>query len=294
MRVLVTGAKGMLGQDVVLELTRRGIENVAFDREELDLLNPRDLELFAGGTHGKFDWVVNCAAYTAVDKAETEPLQAHRLNAAAPGALAHACGVHGARLTHVSTDFVFDGRATSPYTESAPTNPLGVYGQSKKSGEDEVLKALPTSLVCRTAWLFGPLGKSFPLTMVRAWLAGKQLRVVADQLGSPTYTVDLARVLIDLVVLGPEGGLYHTAGPDVLNWHDLAMRAITAYRDLHGIDRPMEVEPIKTSDWPTPTPRPAYSALSFAKCQVLGIAPMRSMDEAVPEFVHRLGDLEVS
>lgn len=292
MRVLVTGAKGMLGQDVTLELGRRGIEHLACDHKEFDILDPTALERFAVGRHGKFDWVVNCAAYTAVDKAETEPLQAHRLNAAAPGALAHACGIHGARLIHVSTDFVFDGRATIPYREDAPTNPLGVYGQSKKAGEDEVLKALPSSLVCRTAWLFGPLGKSFPLTMIRAWLAGKQLRVVADQVGTPTYTADLARVLIDLALLGPQGGIYHTAGPDVMNWRDLALRAIEAYRDLNGLQAPVEVEPIKTSDWPTPTPRPAFSALSFEKCAALGVAPMRSMDDAVPEFVNRLGKLE--
>lgn len=294
MRVLVTGAKGMLGQDVALELSRRQIDHLAYDRDELDLLDFRVLELFAGGKHGKFDWVINCAAYTAVDKAETDALEVHRLNAAAPSALAHACVVHGARLIHVSTDFVFDGRASSPYLEDAPTNPLGVYGKSKLMGEQEVLKAMPSALVCRTAWLFGPLGKSFPLTLIRAWLAGKQLRVVADQYGSPTYTADLARVLVDLAHLGPEGGLYHTAGPDVMNWHELAIRSIEAYRDQHGINRPVEVEAIKTTEWPTPTPRPAYSALSFVKCAGLGIPPMRPMEEAVPEFVSRLGELVVS
>ncbi|MES1227713.1 MAG: sugar nucleotide-binding protein, partial [Armatimonadota bacterium] len=169
MRVLVTGAKGMLGQDLVRELSRRQIEHLATDHEELDLLSARALEKWAGGGLGKFDWVLNCAAYTAVDKAETEQLQANRLNAAAPGALAHACKFHGARLLHVSTDFVFDGRASSPYTEAAPPHPLGVYGSSKREGEVQVMAALPDALVCRTAWLFGPLGKSFPKTMIGAW-----------------------------------------------------------------------------------------------------------------------------
>ena len=159
MRVLVTGANGMLGQDMVAELRRRGTDTLATDVGELDLLDADAVQRFAEGGMGRFYCVVNCAAYTAVDKAESEKLLAFRLNATAPGVLAHACSLHGARMIHVSTDFVFDGRATTPYEETAPPNPQGVYAQSKREGEVEVLRALPVALVCRTSWLYGPLGK---------------------------------------------------------------------------------------------------------------------------------------
>ena len=289
MRLLVTGAKGMLGQDLVLEMERRAIPCLATDVAELDLLDTPSVQRFADGSMGRFDWVVNCAAYTAVDKAEADKLLAFRLNATAPGVLAHACGLHGARLLHVSTDFVFDGRASLPYEESAPTNPLGVYGHSKRDGEVEVMKALPEAVVCRTSWLYGPLGKSFPGTMIGAWLAGKSLKVVADQVGTPTYTADLARVLADLVALGPEGGIYHTAGPDRTNWHAFATEAIESYKEVHGLPGEVVIAPIQTADWPTPTPRPAFSALGFRRCAALGIAPMRPLSEALHEYSVRLG-----
>jgi dTDP-4-dehydrorhamnose reductase len=228
-----------------------------------------------------------------VDKAEAESDAATLVNGIAPGYVAQACAMAGIRLIHISTDFVFDGEATSPYLEGAPTNPMGAYGRTKLQGEDAVLINCREAIVARTAWLYGPNGNSFPKTMIRAWLAGKSLKVVADQIGTPTYTGDLARVLIDLAENGAEGGIYHTAGPDITNWHGFATRAIEIYsREVLEKEANVEIEPIKTEDWPTPAKRPKYSALSFEKVGALGIEPMRSVDEALTEFVKRLPPLQ--
>jgi dTDP-4-dehydrorhamnose reductase len=253
-------------------------------RSELDLSSEESVRALAGD----FEWIVNCAAYTAVDKAEVEQDAAHAINALGPERLGRAASRLGARILHVSTDFVFDGRAQSPYTEEQPTHALGAYGRSKLEGEERLLQVNADSVVARTAWLYGPNGGSFPRTMIRAWLAGKTLRVVADQVGSPTYTADLARVMVDLIEKGAPAGVFHTAGPEPRTWHAFAIEAIEAYRRSKGIERSVEVEPIRTEDWPTPAARPAYSVLDFGKSSRLGIAPMRPVAEALAEFVVRL------
>lgn len=285
MRFLVVGSTGMLGTDVRAELERRGHEVVTPSSSELDITNPHSV---AEGVRQGIDWCINCAAYTAVDKAETEVDAATLLNALAPGYLARACAMAGTRLIYVSTDFVFDGSKTEPYTEEDKTNPLGAYGRTKREGEEAVMASGASALIVRTSWLYGPNGNSFPKTMINAWLAGKNLRVVADQIGTPTYTGDLARVLVDLVELGPEAGIYHAAGPDVMSWHEFARMVIEAYRDLRGLDNPVEIKPIKTEDWPTPAVRPKYSALSSGKLQSFGVEPMRPTREALREFCLRL------
>lgn len=289
MKILVSGASGMLGTDMVAELKKRSHETVPVDLPELDITDPTAVARIAAGEFGELDWCVNCAAYTAVDKAESEPDLATLVNGVAPGYLGQACGLKGIRLLHVSTDFVFDGSATEPYLEDAPTNPMGSYGRSKLAGETAARESGANALIVRTAWLYGPNGGSFPKTMIKAWLAGKSLKVVGDQTGTPTYTADLARVIADLVELSPEAGIYHAAGPDIVTWHELALRAISAYKSLVGNKNPLEIEPIPTDAWPTPAKRPKYSALSFSKIATLGIEPMRPLDEALDEFVQRVG-----
>lgn len=284
----------MLGSDLLPALSERGHEVVAPSSKELDITDPTSVAQIPAGTFGKFDWVVNCAAYTAVDKAESEVREATELNALAPGYLAHACATAGGfalpcRLLHVSTDFVFDGSATEPYDEDAETNPLGVYGRTKRDGERAVLEAQPSAVVVRTSWLYGPNGGSFPRTILRAWLAGKTLRVVSDQTGSPTYTADLARSIADLVESNPYPGIYQATGPDTLSWQQFAVKALEAWNRVHKEAREIDVAPIKTEDWPTPATRPKYSALSNRKIRDAGVAAMRPVDEALTEFVARLG-----
>jgi dTDP-4-dehydrorhamnose reductase len=286
---VVVGAKGMLGTDLVEELQRRRLQVTALDLPEFDATEQGCLQALADGQFGRPEWVVNCAAYTAVDQAESEPDKAFLLNGRMPGLLAASAKKVGARLLHVSTDFVFDGHSDAWYEETAPTNPLSVYGASKLEGEQRVLKEDPNALVCRTAWLFGPNGKSFPRTILRTWRNRVPLRVVVDQRGCPTYTLELARVLVDLMQRTPAGGVYHTAGSEDETWHGLARRTIQAAHDLgwHG-PWPVVVEPISSAEWPTPAQRPANSRLAFEKCRRLGIRPMAPLDECLRDFVQRV------
>lgn len=278
----------MLGQDVVAELKRRGHDVSAPSSREIDLTDPQSVAQIT--QLGRFDWCVNCAAYTAVDKAEDEEQRAAELNAMGPGYLARVCSMSGIKLLHISTDFVFDGAATEPYQEDAPTRPLGVYGKTKLLGEEAIQAALPMAVILRTAWLFGANGKSFPRTMIGAWKAGKTLKVVADQVGCPTNTGDLARTIVDAIEANIFPGIYHAVGPNTMSWFDFAKKAIESYREAHELDRPVEIEPIFTEQWPTPAARPPYSVLSTAKLLAAGIAPMRPLDAALAEFVAQLDD----
>jgi len=283
MKVLVIGASGMLGSDVVSELQQRGHEVASPRSKELDITN---LEHVAGIalSHGTYDWCINCGAYTAVDKAESEVQLATELNELGPAYLANACSMAGAKLIHISTDFVFDGESTTPYETDAPTNPLGVYGRTKRDGELAVLAANPNALIVRTSWLYGPNGKCFPKTMIAAWEAGKTLRVVSDQIGCPTSTGDLARVLVDMIEANIYPGIYHACGPTVTNWHQFAIDAINKWKSSKGDDRTVEVEAILTDAYPTPARRPKYSVLACETLWDLWIKPMRPLDEALADF----------
>lgn len=292
MKVLLLGLGGMLGTDMGEELERRGHETAMPPISELDISDPVSVARIAAGELGRFDWCVNCAAYTLVDKAETEAQLAYEINALGPSYLAKICAMSGIKLLHVSTDFVFDGEGSRPYLEDDPTRPLGTYGRTKWQGEQAVMQGHPNAVIARTAWLYGPHGNSFPRTMIRAWDAGKTLRVVGDQIGSPTYTADLARVLTDLIEKNAFPGIYHTAGPDSMSWHEFATIAIEEWAKLTGKPTPGSIESIRTEDWPTPTKRPKYSVLSFEKTAALGIEPMRPTREAVVEFCQRLHALQ--
>jgi len=251
-------------------------------------MDPMEVAEITSGDYGKPTWCINCAAYTQVDKAEVEKDKAMAVNGLAPGYIGRACSMAGIKLLHVSTDFVFDGESESPYTEDQHPNPIGVYGRSKRQGEEAVMASGAHSLICRTSWLYGPHGNSFPRTMIKAWEAGKQLRVVSDQIGTPTYTRDLARVLVDMIVKDPEPGFYHAAGPDIVSWHEFAVDAIRIHaQQVIGSDESIKVTPITTADWPTPAKRPKYSALSFEKTAALGIQPMRHLPAALADFVKR-------
>lgn len=289
MRVLVVGANGMLGKDVAIHVQERGHVAVQVDLPEFDITDPMSVaKIPSKEISPALDWCINCAAYTAVDKAESEIEAASLVNGLGPGYLAQACALAGIRMLHISTDFVFDGAATQPYSEKAPTGPLGAYGATKLEGEHAALAAGPGTVVARTAWLYGPFGDSFPAKLIRAWLAGKELKVVADQTGSPTYTGDLARVLVDMMEKEAPGGIYHTAGPEAMSWRDFTVMALEAWRQVYGPqDALIDVAAIRTEDWPTPAKRPKYSVLSFEKTAALGIQPMRPVREALLEFVDR-------
>jgi len=281
-KVTVLGANGMLGTDVVKVLEALGHEVKALTRKDVDLTKPATINDCKWLAKKNADWVVNCTAYTAVDKAEEEPEIAFDVNE--EGVL-NLCGKlnGGPRLLHISTDFVFDGTATQPYVETDETNPLGVYGQSKLAGEHYAEAMLDDPIIFRTSWLFGPSGKSFPLTMIYAHNAGRQLRVVGDQFGCPTYTVDLATAIASAVESNLDSGIYHACGSERMSWHEFAERVLSIYKDEE-----VRIDKIGTADYPTQAKRPAYSVMSNSKLAYAGISPWRPTDSAVKEFVERL------
>ena len=256
MRLLVTGAAGMLGTDVVAAAAA-GHDVVAFARADLDITDAEAVRAAVRDTQP--DAVINCAAYTNVDGAETEEDTATRINGDGAGHLAAAAAESGAHIVHVSTDYVFAGDATEPYREDAPTGPIGAYGRSKLAGELAVQAAAPTShSIVRTAWVFGPHGKNFVDTMLKLAATRDELTVVDDQLGCPTYTGHLATALITIAEQR-SNGLLHVAGGGQCTWRDLAVATFAAA----GLD--VTVHPTTTAAFGAPAPRPAYSVLGSTR-----------------------------
>lgn len=256
MRLLVTGAAGMLGTDVVAAAAARH-DVVALARADLDITDADAVRAVLRDTRP--DAVINCAAYTNVDTAETDEDAATRINGDGAGHLAAAAAEVGAHIVHVSTDYVFPGDATTPYAESAPTGPIGAYGRSKLVGELAVENAAPAShSIVRTAWVFGPHGKNFVDTMLRLGRERDELRVVDDQLGCPTYTGHLADALVTVAETRPNG-ILHVAGGGQCTWRDLAVATFAAA----GMD--VTVHPTTAADFGAPAPRPAYSVLGSTR-----------------------------
>ena len=253
MRCLVLGGTGMLGQAVVREARTRGHAALGLSHAQADVTRRDRLRFWADSFRP--DVVINCAAFTKVDACETDPNTAFRVNGEAVANVAAAADRAGARLLHVSTDYVFDGTAREPYKEDAATAPLSVYGRSKLEGERHAL-AYGRGLVVRTSWLFGPGGPNFAATMVNLIRQGKlPLRVVDDQVGRPTYTGFLARALVDLAPLGTTG-IVHYGNREPVSWYAFAA---TIARLVSG---KAEVLPVTTAEFPRPAPRPAYSVLA--------------------------------
>lgn len=279
-RILVTGGSGQVGTELKALGDSFGVEIVAPGRDELDLSSSCAIDRFLD--EQDFSAVINCAAYTAVDKAESEPERAFEVNAAAPEIIAKESAARGIRLLHVSTDYVFDGIKNGPYLEDDPVAPLGVYGASKLEGERAVRASHPLAVVLRTAWVVSPHGHNFVKTMLRVGAERKQLRVVDDQRGCPTTAGDIARTLLTIAAQPEARGTYHFVNAGEASWWDLARFVF----DRAGMD--VAVEPISTAEYPTPARRPANSRLSTAKLtQELGITP-RPWQEAVGEVVDLL------
>jgi dTDP-4-dehydrorhamnose reductase len=287
MRVFVTGAKGQLGSALRHLAPQFEIDLVPATRSECDISNPEHVARLGAGAWGAFDAIINAAAYTKVDLAETERQAAHDANALGPGYLAHAAERLHARVVHVSTDFVFSGDKTDPYTETDPTGPLSVYGETKLQGERAA--AGIDTLIFRTSWVFSPYGPCFPATMLRLARAGKPMRVVADQVGTPTYADDLAATIFTALTARIPGGLYHAAGPDICTWHAFAREVLNAA----GFST-TDIAPISSAEYPTPARRPAYSALDTTKLNGTGIARFRSLSHTIADFVARSSPPEAS
>jgi dTDP-4-dehydrorhamnose reductase len=269
-KVLVTGAQGQVGR-CLLASAPTGVTTIGLTRAQLDV-GDADAVNRALEQH-RPSVIINAAAYTAVDRAETEVEAARRVNGQGPRHLARAAGAQGARLLHISTDFVFDGRAGVPYAPDAPTAPLGVYGLTKLEGEQAVRELLPqASVVLRTAWVYAAQGANFLRTMLRVMAETRQVRVVADQIGTPTAADSLAAVLWGLAQRPELSGVHHFTDAGVASWYDFAM-AIGEEATLLGLLPPgIKVAAISTADYPTPARRPAYSVLD--KRTLLAVLPL--------------------
>ncbi|MGC5036575.1 dTDP-4-dehydrorhamnose reductase [Streptomyces sp. DT190] len=285
MKWLITGAGGMLGHDVTEELTRRGETVVGLDRAALDITDPEAVGT-AVRDHAP-DLVVNCAAYTAVDDAETDEARALLINGEGPRLLARSCAAHGAGLIHVSTDYVFSGDSrTTPYPEDHPTGPRTAYGRTKLAGERAVLEELPgASAIVRTAWLYGVHGGNFVRTMIGLEARRDTLDVVDDQRGQPTWSADVAGWLADLGPrLGPDAhGVFHATSSGEASWYELAREVFA----LIGAD-PDRVRPTSSAAFPRPAPRPAYSALAHDRWQEIGLPLPREWRSALHEALPRI------
>ena len=275
-RVLLTGAAGQLGQALVAAAPAHW-QLIACGRRELDLADPEACRQ-AVRQH-RPDWVLNAGAYTAVDKAESEPELALAVNAGAPQAFAEALAEQGGRLLQVSTDFVFDGEQGHPYRPGQAVAPLGVYGATKAEGERRIAALLPADRVCvlRTSWVYGPVGRNFCLTMLRLHAeraaAGQELAVVADQVGCPTATPGLAGACIAALERGVSG-LQHWSDAGAASWYDFAVAIGELGLAAGLLQGAAAVRPIATADYPTPARRPSYSLLECgATRQALGLAP---------------------
>ncbi|HEY0678678.1 MAG TPA: dTDP-4-dehydrorhamnose reductase [Chitinophagaceae bacterium] len=259
--ILITGANGQLGNEFrALESKYPEYTFVFLSRNELSILDSENVkQVFS---QYKPAWCINCAAYTAVDKAETEKEMAMAVNAEAAGILATTCAALDARFVHISTDYVFDGSSARAYSEDAPTGPINTYGHSKLLGEVLAMEGNPSSIIIRTSWVYSVFGNNFVKTMIRLMKERESINVVHDQVGSPTYAADLAAAIMHIIKTSgssEEKGIFHYSNEGEISWYEFAL----AIKELTGSN--CQVNPIPSSQFPTPAKRPQYSLLDKSK-----------------------------
>lgn len=265
--IWVVGARGMLGQDLVSRLDALGFSHVDSDLE-CDITDLAAVRAFAAehAASEPIDWLLNCSAYTAVDRAEEEQEKAHAVNAVGPENLARVAREIGARIVHVSTDYVFDGEASAPYTEEASVAPQGAYGRTKAEGERRLLAATPEHFIVRTAWLYGLRGNNFVATMLRLMNEREELTVVNDQHGSPTYSRDLAAACAEIIRSDSRAfGIYHFTNAGETTWYEFARAIYELGRHRGRITHECRIRPCSSAEYPTKAVRPKYSVLDTAK-----------------------------
>lgn len=288
--IWLIGCNGMLGREVARQLKEQGLAFTGTDKE-VDITDAAALENFTKtlttsfynldskltDAEKKIDWIINCSAYTNVDKAEEEPELAEKLNAEGPLNIARVARKQGSKLIHISTDYVFDGEGTTPYTEDMPKNPTGVYGRTKALGEDAIEKEMVQYYILRTAWLYGFEGKNFVYTMTNAMNSRDSVKVVSDQAGTPTCAVDLAEVIVKIILKtknatglfgtksAPAFGIYHFTNEGQTNWHEFAQYIYKFGKKAKHITSNCEVNSCTTEEYGSKVHRPAYSVLSKEK-----------------------------
>lgn len=280
--ILITGANGQLGNEMRMLAAGHPEYTYFFtDVEELDICNEQAVADYVQAND--IDCIVNCAAYTAVDKAEENAELCDRLNHLAPGYLAKAAARRGAALIQISTDYVFDGTAHVPYREEAPTCPNSVYGRTKLAGEQLATSLCPRTMIIRTAWLYSTFGNNFVKTMLRLGREKEQLGVIFDQIGTPTYARDLARAIHAAMAKGVPAGVFHFSNEGVCSWYDFTL----AIHRLAGITA-CRVRPLHTEEYPTPAKRPHYSVLDKTKIKETLAIEIPHWEESLRECVEQL------
>ena len=282
--IWLIGCKGMLGTEIARQLTENEIDFTGTDID-VDITSPEALESFAVGKD--ISYIINCSAYTAVDKAESDEELAKKLNEDGPENIASLAKKINARMIHISTDYVFDGTGSVPYTEDMPIAPLGVYGRTKAAGENAVRKSLENHYIIRTAWLYGWAGKNFVYTMIKAMNAHDSVKVVADQKGTPTFAGDLASVIIKIINKGDVPfGTYHCTDLGEITWWDFTNEIKKEALELGLLtNASCTVNPCKTEEYPTPAKRPSYSVLSKDKIQAALEITLPSWKESLSVFL---------
>lgn len=290
MKILVIGANGQLGWELYRRGENQGFHMVALDLPEFDITNASEVKQAV--SHADLSLVINAAAYTAVDQAESEPELVFAVNRDGPAYLASCCSEVGIPLIHISTDYVFDGNKKGPYFETDPVSPLGVYGKSKAAGEAEVKKRLNEHIILRTAWLYGVNGHNFVKTMLRLGREREVVQVVEDQYGCPTCAADLAEAILAIEAYlreerGSIWGTYHYCGKGATTWYDFAEKIFDLAGQHHSLSI-KRLEPITTAQYPTPAKRPANSVLDCALVtKTFGISPV-PWYESLARVVHFL------
>ena len=279
MKILVTGVNGQLGHDVVKELELNGIEAIGCDIENFDLTNKEETQDFIFAN--KPDGVIHCAAYTAVDKAEDEEALCRKINADGSHFIAEACEKIGAKMIYVSTDYVFGGDGEEPYEPEDEKNPQNIYGKTKLEGEKNALENCLRTFVVRTSWVYGINGNNFVKTMRRLAETRDELNVVADQIGSPTYTRDLAVLLVSMIKT-EKYGVYHATNEGFMSWAEFAQSIM----EKSGLST--KINPIPTSEYPVKAKRPLNSRLSKKCLSDNGFALLSSQDDALTRYIEEL------
>lgn len=258
--IIVTGSNGQLGSELQALHSDEKYNWIFTTRDDFDMTDPASVEALFAKYHPK--WLVNCAAYTTVDKAESDRENALAVNADALTILAKACKKYDTALVHISTDYVFNGQGTAPYLPEQPTEPVNFYGETKLLGEQNALANNDKTIIIRTSWVYSFFGKNFVKTMRMLMSTRDELNVVSDQQGSPTYASDLAEAIIEIIYSDQqEWGIYHFSNEGEISWYDFAV----AIRDLSGLE--CRVNPVPTTAFPTPAKRPSYSVMDTKKIQ---------------------------
>lgn len=285
MRVLVTGSAGQLGQDLVLLLQKQGHEVLGCDRAEMDITDlDQCIEIISGF---RPDAVIHCAAHTAVDAAETDIDAAYVINATGSRNVALAAERAGAKLVYISTDYVFDGMGTQPYHEYDNTDPKSIYGKSKRAGEILVQSLSSKFFIVRTSWVYGKYGNNFVKTMLKLGQEKPLLQVVNDQTGSPTYTVDLANFLLELIQT-EKYGVYHASNSEFCTWYEFTQAIFAEAEELLGLKFTAKLEPCATEQFPRPAPRPRYSVMEHLSIRTNGFQDIRPWREGLRDFLLEL------